>query len=50
MIGVTSGQRWNSWLESGVLEFTSQTQRESDIQNGGEVKSHVAEWRLIEMG
>ena len=29
---------------------TSETRRESDIQNGGEVKSHVTECRIIKAG
>lgn len=42
--------RQDFWKERGTLgkrevELASKTRRDSDVQNGGEVKSHMAECR-----
>lgn len=35
--------------DKSELDITSQTQRELGVQNGGEIKSHMVECKLIEM-
>lgn len=37
-----------TWDISGVAGDASKTREESDVQNGGEVKNHLAKCRLVE--
>lgn len=44
------GRDRNSRLKSGTARDASETLRKLGRQNGGEVKGHVTEYRLIETG